>query len=168
MDSFIKIIPQKKERPPTLHHREIELLEKYISQGHNVFICGPTGYGKTFIVDTILNHTNTIELHSELFQKRSTFLNLIGDTSYHILIDGYDASVHGHKQIIDKISERNEKITHGSVVVTSNSIHVLPNFKLIIIPRRTPDTISSLHVIILAPGYLPINVMEILGIFTII
>lgn len=145
MDSFIKIIPQKKERPPTLHHHEIELLEKYVSQGHNVFVCGPTGCGKSFVVDTILNHSNTIELHSELFQKKSSFMNLIGDTSYHILIDGYDPSIHGHKQIIDKISERNEKITRGSVIVTSSSIHMLPNFKLIIIPKRTPDTIFSLE-----------------------
>ena len=98
MDSFIKIIPQKKERPPTLHHHEIELLEKYVSQGHNVFVCGPTGCGKSFVVDTILNHSNTIELHSELFQKKSSFMNLIGDTSYHILIDGYDPSIHGQEQ----------------------------------------------------------------------
>ena len=145
MDSFIKIIPQKKERPPTLHEKEISLLEKYLAQGENVFICGPTGSGKTFIVDCLLNASNTIELHSELFQKKSTFLNLIGDTSYHILIDGYDSSVYGHKQVIDKISDMNEKLTKGSVVVTSTSIHMLPNFKLIIVPKRSPDAIFSLE-----------------------
>jgi|TARA_B110000444_G_scaffold48978_1_gene44820 hypothetical protein len=144
MDSFIKIIPQKKERPPTLHEKEISLLEKYLAQGENVFICGPTGSGKTFIVDCLLNASNTIELHSELFQKKSTFLNLIGDTSYHILIDGYDSSVYGHKQVIDKISDMNEKLTKGSVIVTSTSIHMLPNFKLIIVPKRSPDAIFSL------------------------
>lgn len=145
MDSFIKIIPQKKERPPTLHEKEISLLEKYLAQGQNVFICGPTGSGKTFIVDCLLNASNTIELHSELFQKKSTFLSLIGDTSYHILIDGYDSSVYGHKQIIDKISDMNENLTKGSVVVTSTSIHMLPNFKLIIVPKRSPDAVFSLE-----------------------
>ena len=30
MDSFIKIIPQKKPRPSTLHQNEIDLLEKYV------------------------------------------------------------------------------------------------------------------------------------------
>lgn len=145
MDSFIKIIPQKKERPPTLHEKEISLLEKFLARGENVFICGPTGSGKTFIVDCLLNASNTIELHSELFQKKSTFLNLIGDTSHHVLIDGYDSSVYGHKQIIDKISDSNEKITKGSVVVTSTCIHMLPNFKLIIVPKRSADEIFSLE-----------------------
>jgi energy-coupling factor transporter ATP-binding protein EcfA2 len=144
MDSFIKIIPQKKSRPPTLHQNEIDLLEKYIRDGKNVFICGPTGCGKTFIVNSVLETNNTIELHSELFQKKSTFMNLIGDTSSNILIDGYDSSIHGHKQIIDRVSEQNEKVTRGSVIVTSTNVHMVPNFKLIIVPRRTPDAIFSL------------------------
>ena len=144
MDSFIKIIPQKKPRPPTLHQNEIDLLEKYIKEGHNVFICGQIGCGKTFIAETVLDSSNTIELHSELFQKKSSFMDLIGRTSSHIFIDGYDASVHGHKQIIDRVSENKLKVTNGSVVVTSTSIHMIPNFKLIIVPRRTPDAICSL------------------------
>ena len=144
MDSFIKIIPQKKIRPQTLHTPEITLLEKYISEGHNVFICGPIGCGKSFIVDYVLDHSNTIELQSELFQKKSNFMHLVGNTTSHIFIDGYDASVHGHKQVIDRISDNKEKLTKGSVVVTSTSIHLLPNFKLIIVPRKTPDAIFSL------------------------
>ena len=39
MDSFIKVIPQKKSIPPTLHMNEIKILEKYIHDGENVFIC---------------------------------------------------------------------------------------------------------------------------------
>lgn len=144
MDSFIKIIPQKKSRPQTLHQNEIDLLEKYINEGHNVFICGQIGCGKTFIAETILNSCNTIELHSELFQKKSSFMDLIGCTSAHIFIDGYDSSIHGHKQIIDRVSDNESRLTRGSVVVTSTSIHMIPNFKLIIVPRRTPDAICSL------------------------
>jgi len=37
MDSFIKIIPQKNQRPQTLHQNEIDLLEKYINEGHKRF-----------------------------------------------------------------------------------------------------------------------------------
>jgi len=96
MDSFIKRVPQKKLRPQTLHQNEIDLLEKYIRDGKNVFICGPTGCGKTFIVNSVLEINNTIELHSELFQKKSTFMNLIGDTSSDILIDGYDSLFWGN------------------------------------------------------------------------
>lgn len=144
MDSFIKVIPQKKSLPPTLHVNEIKILEKYIHDKENVFICGPIGCGKSFIVNNVLDSRNTIELHSELFQRKSAFMNLIGDTSSNILIDGYDSSVHGHKQIIDRISEKNERLTSGSVIVTSTAIHMLPNFKLIIIPKKTPDMIFSL------------------------
>jgi shikimate kinase len=144
MDSFIKIIPQKKSRPQTLHQNEISLLEKYIEEGHNVFLCGQIGCGKTFIAETVLNPCNTIELHSELFQKRSSFMDLIGNTSANIFIDGYDASIHGHKQVVDRVSENKNRVTNGSVVVTSTSIHMVPNFKLILVPRRTPDAICSL------------------------
>ena len=144
MDSFIKILPQKKNLPPTLHTHEINLLKRYIEEGHNVFICGPIGCGKSFIVDYVLDRHNTIELHSELFQKKCSFMELIGNTSSNILIDGYDSSVHGHKQIVDRISDKKERFTKGSVIVTSTTIHMLPNFKLIIIPKRTPDMIFSL------------------------
>lgn len=144
MDSFIKIIPQKKERPPTLHHNEIRLLKEYIDQGKNVFICGPVGCGKSFVVNDILDGTNSIELHSELFHKKHSFMNIVGDTSSHILIDGYDSSVYGHKQIVDRVSEDKERVTKGSVIVTSTSIHIIPNFELILIPRRSPDAIASL------------------------
>ena len=144
MDSFIKIIPQKKSRPQTLHQNEINLLEKYIEEGHNVFICGQIGCGKSFIAESVLDSGNTIELHSELFQKRSSFMDLIGNTTANIFIDGYDASVHGHKQVVDRVSENKDRVTRGSVVVTSTSIHMIPNFKLIIVPRRTPDAICSL------------------------
>jgi hypothetical protein len=144
MDSFIKIIPQKKLRPQTLHQNEINLLEKYIEEGHNVFICGQIGCGKSFIAESVLDSGNTIELHSELFQKRSSFMDLIGNTTANIFIDGYDASIHGHKQVVDRVSENKDRVTRGSVIVTSTSIHMIPNFKLIIIPRRTPDAICSL------------------------
>ena len=144
MDSFIKVIPQKKSLPPTLHVNEIKILEKYIHDKENVFICGPIGCGKSFIVNNVLDSRNTIELHSELFQRKNAFMNLIGDTNSNILIDGYDSSIHGHKQIIDRISGKNERLTNGSVIVTSTAIHMLPNFKLIIIPRKTPDMIFSL------------------------
>jgi len=73
MDSFIIRVPQKKIYKQTLHQNEITLLEKYIEQGKNVFICGPTGCGKTFIVNAAVDMNSTIELHSELFQKKSTF-----------------------------------------------------------------------------------------------
>jgi broad-specificity NMP kinase len=145
MDAFVKILPQKKERPQTLHQKEIDTLERCIKDGENVFVCGSSGSGKTFIVNQVLDKTNSLELHSDFFQKKHSYIDFLGDTNISIIIDGYDQNTYGHKHLIDKISTENFKITKGSVVVISNSIHIIPNFKLLIVPRRSADEISSLE-----------------------
>ena len=145
MDAFVKILPQKKERPQTLHQKEIDTLERCIKDGENIFVCGSSGSGKTFIVNQVLDKTNSLELHSDFFQKKHSYIDFLGDTSISIIIDGYDQNTYGHKHLIDKISTENFKITKGSVVVISNSIHIIPNFKLLIVPRRSADEISSLE-----------------------
>lgn len=137
MDAFVKIIPQKKESRTTLHDVEIGRLRRCLDEGKNVFICGPTGSGKTFVVDAVLDVSNSIELHMEMFSKKYT---LFTETRAHMLIDGYENSMHPFKQLIDTISGGGQ----GSLVVTSVEVHILPNFELIVMPRRTPDTISSL------------------------
>ena len=46
MDSFIKIVEQKKEvenSVETIHTKQIELIRKYIRERKNVFICGASG-----------------------------------------------------------------------------------------------------------------------------
>ena len=143
MDSFIKIIPQKKERPLTLHTKEIQLLEKYISEGKNVFVCGPTGRGKSFTVSQTLMDKNFVEIHADTLHKNQvTFHDILKSNSI-ALLDGYDTNVYWQKQIVDYVSNNGSNVKN-SCVVTSTSVHVLPNFELIIIPRRTPDEIASL------------------------
>lgn len=137
MDAFVKTTPQKKDTRTTLHDLEIHRLRQFIHEGKNVFICGPTGSGKTFIVDSVLNISNSIELHLEMFLKNNT---LFTETRAHMLIDGYENSMHPFKQLVDKISDGGR----GSLVVTSTDVHMLPNFELIVVPRRTPDAIASL------------------------
>ena len=70
MDAFVTITPQKKERGQTLHGAEIERLKKYISEGKNVFVCGATGTGKTFVVDSVLDASNSVELQSDMISKK--------------------------------------------------------------------------------------------------
>src|SRR6056300_700110 len=66
MDSFIKIVEQKKEEPvATLHTKQIDLLKKYIQQKKNVFICGSTGVGKTYVLKSVLNEWNSVEIEKE-------------------------------------------------------------------------------------------------------
>jgi hypothetical protein len=143
MESFIKIIPQKKQEPLTLHSKEMQLLEKYISEGKNIFVCGPTGRGKSFVVTEVLRNKNVIELQVDTLHKiKLTFQDILRSKPI-VLLDGYDTSVHWQKQIIDYVADNDSNVT-SSLIVTSTSVHVLPNFELIIIPRRTPDEIVSL------------------------
>jgi hypothetical protein len=145
MDAFVKILPQKKDPTPTLHTKEIQRLEECVKKGLNVFLCGSSGVGKTFILEKVLNNSNSIEIHSELFQRKSTFLDLIGETSFHIFIDGYDVNVYGHRQLMERINSKKEPLTTGSVVFVSNSVHIIPGFELIVVPKRTADEIASLE-----------------------
>ena len=145
MDAFVKILPQKKDPTPTLHTKEIQRLEECVKKGLNVFLCGSSGVGKTFILEKVLTNSNSIEIHSELFQRKSTFLDLIGETSFHIFIDGYDVNVYGHRQLMERINSKKEPLTTGSVVFVSNSVHIIPGFELIVVPKRTADEIASLE-----------------------
>jgi len=131
MDAFVTCRPQKKEQPPTLHHKEIEKLRQFVAEGRNVFICGATGTGKTFVVDSVLNPSNCVEIQPDNVPKK-----LYRNAKTYTLIDGYDVSV---KHLVDESAHR--------LVVTSTDVHMLPNFELIVMPRRSPDEIVTL-----APG----------------
>jgi hypothetical protein len=130
MDAFITCRPQKKEEPPTLHHKEIEKLRQFVAEGRNVFICGATGTGKTFVVDSVLNPSNCVEIQLDNVPKK-----LYRNAKTYTLIDGYEASV---KHLVDE---------RPRLVVTSTDVHMLPNFELIVMPRRSPEEIVTL-----APG----------------
>lgn len=134
MDAFVTMKAQKKEARPTLHGEEIRLLRQYLDEGKNVFVCGPTGSGKTFIVDSVLDASNSVEMHA---------VHRFEGSRAHVLIDGYESTMHPFKQVIDRVSEGGR----GSLVVTSTDVHLLPNFALIVVPRRSPEAIASL-----APG----------------
>lgn len=127
MDAFVTFSPQKKERPTTLHEKEIEKLRTCVREGRNVFVCGATGTGKTFVVDSVLDATNSVEIQTMIPKK------LYGCAKTYTLIDGYDMSV---KHLVNENSRR--------MVVTSTDVHMLPNFTLIVIPRRSPDALASL------------------------
>ena len=135
MDAFVTITPQKKERGQTLHGAEIERLKKYISEGKNVFVCGATGTGKTFVVDSVLDASNSVELQSDMISKK--YISRSSNT--YMVVDGFDSSL---KQLIDESTKR--------LVITSTEVHMLPNFELIVLPRRPPEVIATL-----APDSLP-------------
>src|SRR5210317_541347 len=116
MDSFIKIVEQKNVEPvDTLHTKQIDLLKKYISERKNVFICGSSGVGKSYILNAVLNQSNSIEILSEHMKSSSPFLNFIKGAAKHTFIEDYNPEF---KSLVERVSD-GQKLTRGSLIVTS-------------------------------------------------
>jgi hypothetical protein len=141
MDSFIKIIEQKKDEPiATLHTKQIELLKKYVHERKNVFICGASGVGKTYVLNSVLNDYNSVEVEKEHLKSKSLFLTFIRTSSKHTYIDDYDSDF---KSIIEKVSD-GDRVSRGAFVVTSTNMCMFPNFETIFIPKHKPTQLLSL------------------------
>jgi hypothetical protein len=123
MDAFVTFICEKKEKKKTIHQKEMNLLKKYLDEKHNVFICGPHGSGKSFILHEIIDDNKLVEI---------TNTKNITQTNSILFIDNYENQPLG------------EKISNGSLVVMSNKVYILPNFKTIIMPKHTPQEIATL------------------------
>lgn len=146
MDCFIKITSQKKiDQKTTIHTEQLKELETYVRDGKNVFVCGPTGVGKTHLVSMLLDGDNSIELALEDVSSKSVFLDVIRGTSKHILIENYESSQYGFKTLIDRVSDGKD-ITNGSLVVVTTDVCLgYPNFETLVIPRPTIDQLVSIN-----------------------
>jgi hypothetical protein len=141
MDSFIKIVEQKKEEPvTTLHTKQIDLLKKYIQQRKNVFICGSSGVGKTYILNSVLNEWNSVELEKHHLKSKSPFLTFIKTAPKHVYIEDYDSD---YKSVIESVSDGN-RVSRGSLIVTSLNMCMFPNFETIFIPKHKPEKLLTL------------------------
>jgi hypothetical protein len=141
MDSFIKIIEQKKEDPvTTLHTKQIELLKRYIREKKNVFICGSSGVGKSFVLKSVLTERNSVEIEKEHLKSNSHFLKFIKPAPKHAFIEDYDSDF---KSIVEKVSD-GERMTRGCLVITSTNMCIFPNFETIFIPKHKPDKLLTL------------------------
>jgi len=141
MDSFIKIVEQKKVEPvTTIHTKQIELLKKYLAECKNVFICGSSGVGKTYILESVLNESNSIEIQKEHLKSKSPFLTFIKGAAKHTFIEDYDSDF---KSIIETVSD-GKKVSRGSMVVTSTAMCMFPNFETIFVPKHKPEILLKL------------------------
>ena len=128
MDAYVTCKSQKKTTPLTLHDEEIKRLRNFVSEGRNVFVCGGTGTGKTFVIESVLDSSNCVEILPGNIPK-----TLFTNSKSYTLIDGYDSST---KHLVDEKARR--------LVVTSTEVHIIPNFELIMMPRRSPELITTL------------------------
>ena len=143
MDSFVIIRRQKKEDGITLHDREIQDLKRLLEEGKNVFICGAAGVGKSYILNRVLDESNSIEIYDEVLTKKDIYLDTIKNSNVYAYIENYETD-NMYKSIIDSVSEGGW-VTKRPLVVTSQNVHVLPNFKMLFIPKRKPESIERLQ-----------------------
>src|SRR6056300_1768311 len=141
MDSFIKIIEQRKEEPvDTLHTKQIDLLKKFIRERKNVFICGASGVGKSYVLNAVLNESNSLEIVQEHLKSKSPFLTFIKGAGKHAIIEDYTSEF---KSLVERVSD-GERLTRGSLIVTSINMCMFPNFETVFVPKHKPDKILML------------------------
>jgi hypothetical protein len=102
-------------------------------------ICGACGTGKSFILNSVLDECNSIEITPDL-----KFKDELRNSKMTTYLEDYRHEVIAQRQIVDRVSEGNP-FTKGSFVVCSTSVYLISNFKLIILPKRTPEQIASLR-----------------------
>jgi len=141
MDSFIKIVEQKKEPiSSTIHSKQIELIRRYIRERKNVFICGALGVGKTYILDAVLGGLSHVELLPEHMKSKSLFLPFIKPSTKHVFIENYDPIF---KPIIEQVAD-GDRLSRGSLLVTTTSMCMYPNFETVFIPKHKPEILMKL------------------------
>jgi hypothetical protein len=141
MDSFIKVVEQKNEAPvSTIHTQQIKKLEECLRDRKNVFICGSSGVGKTYVLNSVLNESNSLEIQKEHLKSKSPFLTFIKGAGKHTFVEDYDSDFKG---LIESVSD-GEKLSRGSLVVTSVNMCFFPNFETIFIPRHKPEKLLTL------------------------
>ena len=141
MDSFIKVVGQKKEPTvTTIHTKQIELIRKYISERKNVFICGAIGVGKSYVLKAALEGLNHIELQAEHLKSKSLFLPFIKPSTKHVFIDDYEPTF---KPIIERVSD-GDRLSRGSLLVTTMNMCMYPNFETVFIPKHKPEVLMTL------------------------
>ena len=143
MDSFIKIIPQKKvevKTVVTIHTKQIELIRRYIRERKNVFICGGSGVGKSYVLNEVLEGLNNVELRTEHLKSKSLFLPFIKPSSKHVFIEDYEPTF---KPIIEQVSD-GDRLSRGSLLVTCTNMCMYPNFETVFIPKHKPSVLLTL------------------------
>ena len=84
MDRFIKIIAQKNnDKGNTIHVEEFKRIKRLIDENQNVFICGPTGVGKTELCKALAeflfdSEQSMIRTDMSEFMEKHSVARLIG------------------------------------------------------------------------------------------
>lgn len=138
MDRFIKIIAQKNnDKGNTIHVEEFKRIKRLIDENKNVFICGPTGVGKTHLLQQVIDLNLCIQIH------KKTPVEYLKDTSVPIIVEDYDAEPLLYKHLVDHVVE-NGSVNNRSLIATSINGYLLPNFQTVFIRPLTVDQLLTI------------------------
>ena len=138
MDRFIKIIAQKNnDKGNTIHVEEFKRIKRLIDENQNVFICGPTGVGKTHLLQQVIDLNLCIQIH------KKTPVEYLKDTSVPIIVEDYDAEPLLYKHLVDHVVE-NGSVNNRSLIATSINGYLLPNFQTVFIRPLTVDQLLTI------------------------
>jgi len=139
MDRFIKITTQKKNHEgDTVHVRAYERMKQLVAENKNIFLCGPTGIGKSHLLRQVVDLETCIDVY------KKTMVDYLSDTYVPIVIEDYDAEPTVYKNIIDHVVEHGT-INQRSLIVTSISAYLLPNFETIFIKPLTVEQLLKIN-----------------------
>ena len=142
MDCFIKIKDEKKdEQLTTINVDELEQIKDHIKNNKNVFIYGCIGSGKTHLLKILFNDKNSINIEPE--DIKNGMFDLLCGTEKHIIIEDYSKDIITFKKVIESVSD-GEKITNGSVVVTTSQFSLYSNFENVNIIPKIPEMFIEL------------------------
>lgn len=120
MDKYVTIKSIKKNTRVFGQKNVLKTLEELIDLNSTVCLYGGCGYGKTHIVEHVLDGKKYIKLSQDEITSRSKldeFFSRVAESDYHIFIDDIDCEILGIKEI----SER-KKISNGSLIITCKNI----------------------------------------------
>ncbi|AUT18988.1 hypothetical protein DSLPV1_017 [Dishui lake phycodnavirus 1] len=147
MESFIKFVDEKKVASEAtsdcLHDENIERLKQCVRECKNVFVCGASGVGKTFMVQRTLEilGENPVEVLPEHCRGKSNFLFFVRNTDKILLMEEYDSEPL-LKALVDRVSSNTEdRLSRGSLIVISQKFCMYPNFETILVKKPLPEEI---------------------------
>jgi hypothetical protein len=128
MDKYITIRQNKAVHPSAVVGRtaEVRKLFQSIENRETVFLHGPSGVGKTYLVQRLLEHEKCIYVDLDSFKSRqalSDFFASIRSSDAHIVIDDFDAKA---VDLLTGVGSRGATIVVSRDPVSANSVAVTP------------------------------------------
>ena len=141
MDAFIKIVEEKRSVPLTSIHDDVEKrLAEHVRDGKNVFLCGASGVGKSFILQRVMN--DAIELLPEHIRSKSGFLCLIQNSPKDVYVEDYEETP-AMKILVKEVSE-GRRLTRGAFVATTRAYPVFKGFENVLVSKHAPERMIRL------------------------